>query len=66
MATVIILSHKAQNPLTANDHHTMTKVITTHSQILTNTAPNPLTTTNNYQTFNQETKTAFYPERIAE
>jgi hypothetical protein len=31
MATVIILSHKAQNPSTANDHHTMAKVIKTHT-----------------------------------
>jgi hypothetical protein len=30
MATVIILSHKAQNPLTANNSHTMATVITTH------------------------------------
>jgi hypothetical protein len=27
MATVIILYHKAQNPLTANDHHTMATVV---------------------------------------
>jgi hypothetical protein len=31
-ATVIILSHKVQNPLTENDNHTMAKVITTHIQ----------------------------------
>jgi hypothetical protein len=29
MATVIILSQKAQNPLAANDHHAMATVITT-------------------------------------
>jgi hypothetical protein len=29
-ANDIILSLKAQNPLTANDHNTMTKAITTH------------------------------------
>jgi hypothetical protein len=28
MATVIILSHTAQNPLTTNDHHTIATVIT--------------------------------------
>jgi hypothetical protein len=33
MATIIILSHKAQNTLTANDHHTMVTVITTHTFI---------------------------------
>jgi hypothetical protein len=31
MATVIILSYKAQNPLTANDYHTMAMVMTAHS-----------------------------------
>jgi len=31
MATVIILSHKAQNPLTVNDHHTMATVLTTQT-----------------------------------
>jgi hypothetical protein len=35
MATVIILSHKAQNPLTANDHHTMATVITSSINIIT-------------------------------
>jgi hypothetical protein len=29
MATVTIFSHKAQNPLTANDIHAMATVITT-------------------------------------
>jgi hypothetical protein len=31
MATVIILSQKAQNPLTSNDHHTMATVITKYT-----------------------------------
>jgi hypothetical protein len=29
MVTVIILSHKSQNPLTASDHHIMIPIITT-------------------------------------
>jgi hypothetical protein len=33
MATVIILSHKAQNPLRANDRHTVATVITAHTFI---------------------------------
>jgi hypothetical protein len=33
MAMVIILSHKAQNTSTANEHHTMAIVITTHTFI---------------------------------
>jgi hypothetical protein len=30
MATALILSHKAENPVTANYHHTMATVIRTH------------------------------------
>jgi hypothetical protein len=37
MASVITLSHKAQNPLTANDHHTMATSITTHTHTHTHT-----------------------------
>jgi hypothetical protein len=33
VATVIILSHKAQNPLTGNNHHTMATVGTTQTFI---------------------------------
>jgi hypothetical protein len=33
MAVVIILSHKAQNPLTANDPHTMAVVVTANTSV---------------------------------
>jgi hypothetical protein len=33
MATVTILSHKAQNPLTENDNRTMATIIATHTYI---------------------------------
>jgi hypothetical protein len=33
MATVIILSRKAQNPFTANDHHTMETIIIAYTFI---------------------------------
>jgi hypothetical protein len=53
MATVIILSHEAQNPLTANDHHTMTTVITIYTFInILRKAKNPLTTANDHHPTN--------------
>jgi hypothetical protein len=42
IANLIILSHKVQNPLTANDYHTLAKVITTQKYISHKTQ-NPLT-----------------------
>jgi hypothetical protein len=36
-------SHKVQNPLTANDQHSIARVITTQSFILSHKAQNPLT-----------------------
>jgi hypothetical protein len=51
MTTVIILSHETQSPVTANDHHTMAAVRTTHTQswILTHKVQNPLITVNYIQ-----------------
>jgi hypothetical protein len=54
MATVIILSHKAQTPLTANDLHTMATVVTTHTfiNVITKTQ-NALSTANDDKPTNQ-------------
>jgi hypothetical protein len=49
MAYNSLLSHKVQNPLTANDHHTMTAVIThTFINIILYKAQNPLATANDH------------------
>jgi hypothetical protein len=51
MATVIVLSHNAQNPLTENNRHAMTTAIRTHTlEVLSHKAENSLTTANDHQT----------------
>jgi hypothetical protein len=52
--TVAILSHKAQNPLTATDHRTMTTAITAHTFVnIITKAQNPITTANDDQPMNR-------------